>query len=54
MSDEAEPGPGGETAETLERLREILAARDRQAAPGTAPASGLCLEEVFYPEEPAS
>ena len=44
----------GEGRWTLQRLREILAARDRQAAPGTAPASGLCLEEVFYPEEPAS
>lgn len=31
------------------RLREILAAKDRQAAPGTAPASGLCLDAVFYP-----
>lgn len=43
----------GEGRWTLERLREILAAQDRQAAPGTAPASGLCLEEVFYPEDPA-
>jgi len=44
----------GEGRWTLERLREILVAQDRQAAPGTAPASGLCLEEVFYPQDPAS
>lgn len=31
-------------------LAQILAARSRHAAPGTAPASGLCLEAVFYPE----
>lgn len=31
------------------RLLEILAARDRSAAPGSAPASGLFLDEVFYP-----
>lgn len=42
----------GEGRWTVERLREILAARDRQAAPGTAPASGLSLDEVFYPQEP--
>lgn len=35
------------------RLRAILAAKDRHAAPGTAPASGLCLDEVFYPPEGA-
>lgn len=33
------------------RLREIFEAKDRHAAPGTAPASGLCLDEVFYPQE---
>ncbi len=33
------------------RLRGILEAKDRHAAPGTAPASGLCLDEVFYPQE---
>ncbi len=44
----------GEGRWTVSRLREILAARDRQAAPGTAPASGLCLEEVFYPPEPVA
>ncbi len=30
------------------RLARILAARDRRAAPGTAPASGLYLDHVFY------
>lgn len=44
----------GEGRWTVEKVREILAAKDRQAAPGTAPASGLCLEEVFYPEGPGS
>ena len=34
------------------RLSEALAAHDRKAAPGTAPASGLYLERVFYPGEP--
>lgn len=32
-------------------LKRILAARDRQAAPGTAPASGLTLDTVFYGQE---
>lgn len=36
-----------------ERLETILAAKDRHAAPGTAPASGLCLDAVFYPEADA-
>lgn len=31
----------------------ILQALDRRQAPGTAPAQGLCLEEVFYEEESA-
>ncbi|MCH9688946.1 MAG: tRNA pseudouridine(38-40) synthase TruA [Deltaproteobacteria bacterium] len=38
----------GEGRYDLERLRQILGARDRKAAPGTAPASGLYLERVFY------
>lgn len=33
------------------RLIEILAAQDRAAASGSAPASGLFLDEVFYPPE---
>lgn len=32
-------------------LERILKAKDRKAAPGTAPASGLYLEEVFYSQE---
>lgn len=31
-------------------MKEILAARNRSAAGVTAPACGLCLDEVFYPE----
>lgn len=38
----------GEGRYTREDLARILAAKDRQAAPGTAPASGLYLEQVFY------
>lgn len=41
----------GEGRFDQDRLRAILAAKDRHAAPGTAPASGLCLDEVFYPED---
>ncbi len=41
----------GEGRWDVARLHEILAARDRHAAPGTAPASGLCLDAVFYPQE---
>ena len=33
-------------------LPRILAARDRKAAPGTAPASGLYLDRVFYVDDP--
>ena len=38
----------GEGRYTRDDLVRILAAKDRQAAPGTAPASGLYLEQVFY------
>ncbi len=38
----------GEGRMPSERIAEILEARDRAAAPGTAPASGLFLEEVHY------
>jgi tRNA pseudouridine38-40 synthase len=38
----------GEGRYTREDLVRIMAAKDRQAAPGTAPASGLYLERVFY------
>ena len=42
----------GEGRYTRDDLVRILAAKDRQAAPGTAPASGLYLERVFYsPDE---
>ncbi len=42
----------GEGRYTRDDLVRILAAKDRQAAPGTAPASGLYLEQVFYsPDE---
>ena len=33
-----------------DQAREILEARDRSQAPATAPAQGLCLEYVEYPE----
>ncbi len=39
----------GEGRTTLAQLQQILDARDRAAAPGTAPASGLYLQEVRYP-----
>jgi tRNA U38,U39,U40 pseudouridine synthase TruA len=32
------------------QLHQIIAAKDRRAAPGTAPASGLYLETVAYDE----
>ncbi len=38
----------GEGRATVAQLTEILAARDRGAAPGTAPASGLYLDNVEY------
>ncbi len=45
----------GEGRYMREDLMRIIAAMDRQAAPGTAPASGLYLEQVFYsPDERVS
>lgn len=44
----------GEGRYTRENLYRILEARDRQAAPGTAPASGLYLEQVFYSQDELS
>lgn len=41
----------GEGRYSRDDLVRILAAKDRQAAPGTAPASGLYLERVFYSPE---
>lgn len=41
----------GEGRYTREDLVRILQAKDRQAAPGTAPASGLYLEQVFYSQD---
>jgi tRNA pseudouridine38-40 synthase len=38
----------GEGRYSRDDLYRILDARDRQAAPGTAPASGLYLEQVYY------
>ena len=38
----------GEGRATAADLQRILAAKDRKAAPGTAPASGLYLDAVFY------
>ncbi|KAB1442952.1 tRNA pseudouridine(38-40) synthase TruA [Pseudodesulfovibrio senegalensis] len=35
---------------SLADVRSILKGKDRTAAPGTAPAQGLCLERVRYPE----
>ena len=33
---------------TLEEFQGVIAAKDRKTAGPTAPACGLCLEEVFY------
>lgn len=33
---------------TRDGLRRILESKDRRASPGTAPASGLYLEKVYY------
>ncbi len=38
----------GQGRHAPERIAEILAARDRAASPGSAPASGLYLMQVFY------
>lgn len=40
----------GEGRTSLMQLHQIIAAKDRRAAPGTAPASGLYLETVAYDE----
>jgi tRNA pseudouridine38-40 synthase len=44
----------GEGRYTRNDLCRIFEARDRQAAPGTAPASGLYLEQVFYSQDELS
>lgn len=36
---------------TLERVEKILISRDRRQAPMTAPAHGLTLKKIFYPQE---
>jgi len=41
----------GEGRYTREDLIQILEAKDRKASPGTAPASGLYLERVFYSQD---
>ena len=41
----------GEGRYTRADLIRIIEAKDRQAAPGTAPASGLSLERVFYSKD---
>lgn len=38
----------GEGRSTAKDLKDILAAKDRSRAPGSAPASGLYLDEVYY------
>jgi tRNA pseudouridine38-40 synthase len=44
----------GEGRYNHDDLCRILDAKDRKAAPGTAPASGLYLERVFYTEDEIS
>jgi tRNA pseudouridine38-40 synthase len=44
----------GEGRTDLSQLKEIIAAKDRRAAPGTAPASGLFLEAVYFDAEPVN
>ena len=41
----------GEGRYSRDDLRRIIKAKDRKAAPGTAPASGLYLERVFYSQD---
>lgn len=41
----------GEGRTTREQLQHILEARNRKSAPGTAPASGLHLQHVAYPDD---
>jgi tRNA pseudouridine38-40 synthase len=41
----------GEGRYTRDDLYRIFEARDRKAAPGTAPASGLYLEKVYYSKD---
>jgi tRNA pseudouridine38-40 synthase len=36
----------------IERITAVLAARDRSVAGQTAPAEGLCLMRVTYPDDP--
>jgi len=38
-------------ADPVARMKAVLDARDRAAASATAPAHGLCFEQVFYPGE---
>ncbi|MBO4780512.1 MAG: tRNA pseudouridine(38-40) synthase TruA, partial [Selenomonadaceae bacterium] len=38
----------GRDRTTLDDFRKIFDARDRNLVPATAPAQGLCLQEVFY------
>ena len=44
----------GEGRTSLAQLNRIIAAQDRNAAPGAAPASGLYLEAVAYDETPVN
>jgi tRNA pseudouridine38-40 synthase len=41
----------GQGKRSLASIRELLASGDRDAAGVTAPGAGLCLMEVFYPQE---
>ncbi len=44
------PGVGTELETARQRLRDVLAAKDRCAGGNAAPPHGLCLVEVVYPE----